>query len=174
MQNIIGQIIGFTAMGTSLTATAQLKRSRVIIFKLLTDILWLISCVLIKSYPAAITSGIAIFREAVFFNKDKNWAKSKAWLFLFCGIFLVPALLTMKDLYGVMPAIASVCSTCAFWCSKVLRIKLILIVQASIMLVYNIKYLAIAAIIDSALTIIFAIISIIAHTKKEAKGDEVQ
>ncbi len=169
---VIGQIIGFAAMGTSFLSTIQQKRKNVILFRLVTDILWVTSNFLIASYPAAINSCIGIAREAVFLNKGKKWATHKTWIFLFAFVYFGVAIFRYTDIYSILPAIASTLVTVAFWCTSIKAIKLFLIAQATVMLVYNAHYFAIAGCIDAVITIIFATISIL--TLKKGRDNNVK
>ncbi len=170
--NWIGQIIGFGAMGTSMISNAQSKRKRIILFKLITDVLWTVSSAMIGSYPAAVTSGIAITREFVFYNKEKKWARSKLWLVAYALVFVGAAVITWKDVYSILPAIASTLATCAFWVTNVYIMKGLTLCTSVIMFFYNLHYHAIAATLDAALaigTIIVSLVTMLAFTRRQVR-----
>lgn len=112
MKNI-GQIIGFFAMAVSVLIYLQRKRRNILALKLTTDVLWAMHHLLILSYSAATTT-IAIFREIVFYNYDKKWAKSKWWGIGFSMTFILASLLTWKDAFSIIPAFGTILTTIAF------------------------------------------------------------
>ena len=95
MQNV-GQIVGFAAMAVSMLIYLQRKRKNILILKLSSDVLWALHHLMILSYTAALTTAIAIFREIVFYNYDKKWAKSRWWSVGFSLVFVMAALFTWK------------------------------------------------------------------------------
>lgn len=156
-----GQMSGFVAMTFSVLSNLQHVRRHILFFKFLSDILWVISFYLIGSFPACVTTSIAIGREFVFYNKGKKWADSKIWIGVFALMFLSSSLLTMKNIYGLLPAVSSVFSTFAFYCTDVKKMKLLLIAQSSGMLMYNCVYRSPAGICDALLAILAIFISFI-------------
>ena len=113
MQNV-GQIVGFAAMAVSMLIYLQRKRKNILILKLSSDVLWALHHLMILSYTAALTTAIAIFREIVFYNYDKKWAKSRWWSVGFSLVFVMAALFTWKDAFSIIPAIGTVLTTVAF------------------------------------------------------------
>lgn len=107
------------------------------------------------------TTAIAIGREVVFYNKGKKWADSRSWIYIFSAMFLASSLLTMKNIYGLIPAAASTFSTVAFYSYDVKRMKQLLLIQSSGMLIYNSVYHSPAGICDAAFAILAIFISFI-------------
>ena len=149
---VIGQICGVAAVCVSFAIYQLKNRRRFIQFKLVIDILWTSHFLLIGSIPAFVTTGLAISREVVFMNKDKKWAKSKWWVVLFISIFLTSSIFTWKNVYSVIPAIASSLTTLAFWSSNVIKIKLFLFPASLGMLIYNIQAQSIAGIVNEIIS----------------------
>ena len=99
------------------------------------------------------TCGISIFREIVFYNYDKKWAKSKIWLFFFIGCYISSSIITAKNIFGIFPVTASILATVAFWNKNVKNIKIISIPVSSCMLIYNLYCFSIAGIINEIITL---------------------
>lgn len=148
----IGQIVGFFAMGVSVLIYLQRKRRNILALKLTTDVLWALHHLLIFSYSAAATTSIAIFREIVFYNYDKKWAKSKWWSVGFSMTFIMAALLTWKDTFSIIPAIGTVLTTIAFGSKNTVITRIFASLASLGMLFYGIHYGSVPTVINECLT----------------------
>lgn len=161
----IGQIIGFAAMAAAVLIYPQRKRRNILTLKLSTDVLWATHHLLIFSYTAAAVSAIAIFREIVFYNYDKKWAKSKWWSVGFSVIFFLAVLLTWKDIFSIIPAVGTVFTTIAFGSEKVTVTRIFAFFASVGMLIYGVHYNSAATIANECLTQLSIIISVIAGSR---------
>ncbi len=150
--NFIGQTVGFIAMLVSVAIYWQRKRKNIIFMKLTTDVLWALHHLLIFSYTAAATATAAIFREFVFYNYDKKWAKSRMWQISFSLLFAVAAVVTWKDCFSIIPAISSILTTIAFGNKRIFIIKLFAFAASVGMMIYGIHYHSAATIVNECLT----------------------
>lgn len=150
----IGQGIGVVAMLESFFIFQVTDRRKMVLFKLVDDVLWVTHFLLIGGYTAALTTGIAVFREIVFYFKgEKKWASS-IWVAVgFSIVFAACAPLTWKNIFSIFPAAASVVSTWVFWITKTDIGKLIQLPSAVCMLVYNIVYSSYSGILTQFITI---------------------
>lgn len=151
MKNI-GQIIGFLAMAVSVLIYLQRKRRNILALKLTTDVLWAIHHLLIFSYSAAATTTIAIFREIVFYNYDKKWAKSKWWGIGFSMTFILASLLTWKDAFSIIPAFGTILTTIAFGSKNTTITKIFASLASLGMLFYGLHYSSVPTVINECLT----------------------
>lgn len=72
MQQIVGQLFGFVAIGVSYFIFQQKNRKRLLVFKLIADLLWVTHFALIGGYTAMATTGVGVARELVFFAKRQR------------------------------------------------------------------------------------------------------
>ncbi|MBR2038059.1 MAG: YgjV family protein [Lachnospiraceae bacterium] len=151
---LLGQVFGFCAVITSFVIYQQKSRKKFIQFKLAIDLLWTLHFLFIGSRPAFITTALAIFREIVFFNKDKKWAKNRIWIFFFLSMFLTSAILTWKNIYSVIPACASSLTTIAFWSNNVTTIKLLLLPASVGMFIYSMQAHSVAGIVNEIISVL--------------------
>ena len=68
----IGQAIGVIAMVESFVIYQVTDRKKMVVLKLLDDVLWVIHFILIGGYTAMLTTGIAVFREIIFYFKGNK------------------------------------------------------------------------------------------------------
>ena len=150
----IGQAIGVLAMVESFFIFQVSDRRKMVAMKLLDDVLWVAHFILIGGYTGALTTGIAIFREIVFYYKgSKKWADSVLWAFGFSLTFLLCAPLTWVNVFSIFPALASAMSTWTFWVNKTERAKLIQLPCTLCMLVYTTVCFSYSGMLTQAITI---------------------
>ena len=151
-------------------------RRKMVALKLLDDLLWVTHFLLIGGTTAAMTTGIAVFREIIFyFKNEKRWAKSIWWAIGFSLAFAACAPLTWVNIFSIFPAAASVISTWVFWVSKTKVAKIIQLPSAICMFVYSIVYFSYSGILTQIITIasitLFFIRSFIKSLHKENKNE---
>ena len=153
--NTFGQIMGFVALGVSSLIYIQKKRKNMIAIKLVTDFLWAAHHFCIASYTAMGTTLIAVARELIFMNDarhEKRHNNGKVYVVVFSVLFFLSAILTWRDVYSILPPIASTFSTIAFNCREVKRIRLLAFVVSVCMMTYAIHYMSYATIVNETIT----------------------
>lgn len=147
-----GQITGFAAMIMSWLVFIQYKRKNILLSKLICDTLWTVHYILLLSYSAAAVTTIAIFREYVFYNYDKQWAKNKVWSPAFSLLFIASAVITWKNVFSLIPATSTVLTTIAFRNGNISVTRLLAFIASLGMLIYGINCHSIAVIINECVT----------------------
>ena len=172
----IGQVVGVIAMCESFFIFQVSDRRRMVALKLIDDILWVMHFILIGGNTAALTTGIAVLREIVFYYRcRKIWASSILWAIAFSVAFAACAPLTWVNIFSIFPVAASVISTWVFWVSKTKVAKIIQLPSAICMFVYSIVYFSYPGILTQIITIasitLFFVRSFIKSLRKENKNE---
>ncbi|MBQ8859584.1 MAG: YgjV family protein [Clostridia bacterium] len=151
---LTGQILGGVAMLVSFFIYQQSSRLRMVFLKLVTDVLWAAHFFLIGGLTGALTTAMAIFREAVFYHKDKKWGKSPLWPTLFILAYAAAAALTWKGVFSILPSCGSIIATLAYWQSDGRRAKLLLAPTSACMFVYNLYSRSYAGVVNEVVTMV--------------------
>ena len=173
--SLIGQIIGYVASFITLTIFFRKKRNDMIVLKLITDLLWMTHHILIGSYPAAATTIIAVGREIVFYITAKNGKMNNIYPVIFALMFASSAIITWKDAFSLLPAMASIAATAAFWNKNPQAIRIISLISSVFMLIYAIHYSSYPTILNEAVLepiIIFTfILTHVRNSRAEGRRD---
>lgn len=153
MQQIVGQLFGFVAIGVSYFIFQQKNRKRLLVFKRIADLLWVTHFALIGGYTAMATTGVGVARDLVFLQSGKGFFKSKLWLYLFLLAFPATLLFTYNGLLSIFPVLSSVIATVGFWCKKVQNTKKFALCQSVGMLLYNSFVGSVAGIVNEILVL---------------------
>lgn len=166
--NYIGQAIGIAAIVVSMLIYYQRSRARMVFFKLITDVLWVLHHLSIFSYTAAATTGIAIFRELVFLRKERSVFSNAFCIVAFSVMFCFASAFTWKDGFSVFPAIGSVLSSVAFGSDRVKLIRIFAFISSVSMMIYGIHYCSVPTIINEVLVEIS--IAVTMYKERRMKG----
>ena len=117
---IVGEIIGFIAIGESFLIYFSQTRQRMLLFKLLSDTLWLLNFLCIGGYTGALLNTVGICRELVFYNRDRSKiCGNRIWLPIFLIATLISPIVSMisgaEGLYALLPAFGSAFAVIGFY-----------------------------------------------------------
>ena len=165
---IAGEIIGAIAIVINFLIYQQKDRKNVLKVKLLSDISWATHYGLLTAFSGMAVCCVAIAREITFLQTEDKKDKRKYFLIAFAIISIVSSSLTMKDVYGLLPALASLIAVFSFWQQNPNVTKVLAIPISISMIIYDIMRFSIAGIINE----IFTLISIIIFFSKIAKNNK--
>lgn len=162
---LIGQIVGFIAIGISSVIYLQKSRSKILTVKLITDITWATHHFLLGNIIAGTSAGIAIFREILFIKKPKP-----VYLVIFPILLFLPLIFTYKNITSFIPPIASTLSTFGFYCKNVRLIKAFAFLMSTLMLTYAIFNNSLASAVNEIIVLSsLAISEIKVHIEKNSR-----
>ena len=148
----VGEIVGYVGIFLSILIYIQGKRKNLVFFKLVSDVVWCVHYTLLGAYSGAAIGFIAIFREFVFLNKGKKWADNKLWFIFFLVLSPTASIITGKNLYCFLPAIAAFLSVFCFYQSKAKKSRYFAIPISLCMLTYDILVSSTQGIINEIFT----------------------
>ena len=163
MAYIIAQIFGILGIGTNMLIYFQKDGNKLLLFKLITDMLWTVNFLLLGAYSGAAVTFIAIIRGCVFLKQNKNNSKSQVLLLIFVFLSMISSVVTWKNAFSLLPATASIIAVYGFWKSNPKLSRILVIIISAFMLTYEIANCLTMSIINESLTVIAAIIAIIKY-----------
>ena len=128
------------------------------IIKFFCDILWVAHFALIGAYSGMAVSCVGCFREVVFFHRKENSVKSNIRLFLFIFLGIAGVVLTWKNIFCICSLISTVLSTVAYWQTKSERMKILSLGTAVSQLVYAVRFVSYAALVNEVITLLSILI----------------
>ncbi len=155
---LIGEIVGIVAIVEGFFIFLSSKRERILIFKFISDILWVINLFLLGAYTGALLNGIAMGRETVFYNRDKRkWASSWIWLAFFLTVTAISPMYSLisgkEGWYAILPALGSMAAVVAFYSRRPALTRYIGFFANGLWMIYNIICRNVTASISSAILI---------------------
>lgn len=161
MTEIIGQIIGFIAMGIIVISYQQKTHKNILVFQMVSGLLFTIHYIMLGAYTGAVMNLLGAFRSLVYANRDKKWAKSVLWPTLFSIGFLISGILTWDNVYSVFPLIAMLMSSVVLWIEQPKINRIFSLPTSTCWLIYNIKTVSIPGIVTEIFVLTSIIVGII-------------
>ena len=172
---LIGEIIGFVAIGENFFIFLSNRREHILIFKFISDILWGINNLLLGGITGAILNLVAMGRETVFFNRDKRkWASSSIWLVVFLAITAVSPVISLvsdkEGWYAILPALGSMAAVIGFYSRKPAITRYISFVANGLWLVYAVFVWNVSSIVCNIVLLTSAVIGTILAAVNKRKA----
>lgn len=164
---ILSTIFGVAGIALNMAIFWQNKRKKLLLVKLVADIVRTLHYGMIFAWTRAVTCGISIIRETVFLNKKHKWAKSKLWAVAFVTLSVISGIITGKSIVSVLPVCASVLSVISFSIAKPHLTRTFQIFISVAFLIYDIYCLSYAGIINEVCTLTSVAFALLCYCKKE-------
>ena len=165
----IAGAIGIVGIIISIIIYQQRKGRKLLIWKLVSDVVWLLQYALLGKYTGAAVCGVAIVRESVFLNQHRKWAASKLWLLVFVALSVVLSIYTWGNIYSLLPMTASVIAVFSFWRGNPTLTKILAYPICFCMLTYDIwgaGSISWMGIVNETLTLVSTTVSLISVLRK--------
>ena len=167
---LAANIFGTLGIASTILIYQQKTRKGLILSKLLSDVIWFLYYFSLSAYSGAAIAVIGMIRELVFINREKKWAKHPIWLIFFLALSFGCAIFTWKNIFSILPCIASAVSVISFWIGNPKLSRFLSYPISACMLTYDIASVAILGIVNELFTVISSIVGFFRHDrKKEAK-----
>ncbi|MBQ8431607.1 MAG: YgjV family protein [Clostridia bacterium] len=173
--NLAAWVLGTVGVILNLIIYQQTTSKRVLLFKLLSDIVWAVQYLLLGAYTGCCIACVAVLREAVFYKVDRKSRTGVACLGIFTAVSLLSAALTWSSALSLLPAVASVISVFAFYFA-IPRLSRILALPISLCMgIYALTVGSYLGVVNEMITVASALVGIlfIDLWKKKKKGVRV-
>ena len=160
----IAGAIGIVGIIISIIIYQQRKGRKLLIWKLVSDVVWLLQYALLGKYTGAAVCGVAIVRESVFLNQHRKWAQSKLWLLFFLVLSVVTSIITWGSLFSILPLVASAIAVFSFWRNNPTLSKILAYPICFCMLTYDIYgtgSVSYMGVVNETLTLISTTVSLV-------------
>lgn len=155
---LIGEIVGIVAIIEGFFIFLSSRRERILIFKFISDVLWVVNLLCLGAYTGALLNGIAMGRETVFYNRDKRkWASSWLWLVFFLTVTAISPMYSLisgkEGWYAILPALGSMAAVVAFYSRRPALTRYIGFFANGLWMIYNVICHNVTASISSVILI---------------------
>ena len=131
-------LLGMSGILSNFIIYQQKTRKKLLCAKLVADCFWSLHYAFLGAWSGAAICSIGILRESVFLNERHKWAQGKRWLLLFAVLSVFSAAITWKNLFSILPAVASLLSVYSFWKGVPKLTKILSLPISACFMVYNI------------------------------------
>lgn len=128
---------GVLGIITTVIIYQQRQHRGMLLWKLATDLSWLVHYLLLGANSVAAVTVVAILRSIILLCRKYRWAQSKAWLWVFLSSSLFLSILAWKDWTSLLTTIASPACIIAYWIGNP-KLTRIISIPAALMFLVNV------------------------------------
>ena len=165
---IAATVIGAFGIGINLLIYQQKTKIRLLIFKLISDVVWAVHYLLLFAYSGLAIACIGILRELVFIKVDRRSRAGTACFIFFVIVTVASAVITWQSFYSLLPAIASIIAVISYYIAIPKLTRRFSFPISVLMGTYDVFVLSYTGIVNEILMVISSIIGIIRLDKKRA------
>ena len=130
-------LFGILGILTTVVIYQQKENQRMLVWKLISDLCWVLHYLALGANSVAVVTIVAIMRSVVLLCRRYRWAQSRAWLGIFMVISFVLSVLAYKDWTSLLTLIGSQACIVAYWIGKP-KVTRIVSIPAALMFLVNV------------------------------------
>lgn len=130
---ILGFILGVAAFQSN-------KHKNIVLVKMGSEAAFTVQYFLLDAYTGSIMNGVGVIRNFVFYKLVEKNKSTKAAMWIFCGIYVLSAVITWEGPTSLLPLIGKLCSTIAYSINSPKLIRIINIPTLTMWITYNCVY----------------------------------
>ena len=151
---LVAEMIGFLAIGVGFLIFQQKKRVGILIFKLSSDVLWIIHFLLMGATSGMILSIVGVCRSITFLILALLGKESRPlWLLLFTSAGIGAIILSWKDVYSICSIISCVLATLGYWQKKPINTKIIAVFVCASQITYGFFIGSVSVVVNELITL---------------------
>ena len=158
---LVADILGILGILITVFVYQQKKREKMLLSKLILDLVWMLHYCFIGAYSGAVVAVIAAVREIVFVKRDPKKANGIIWLPIFIVVAIVSTILTWNNIFSIFTLLASCTAVVSFFIGKPNLSRILAFPVSLCMLTYDIACNSIAGIVNESFAIISSLVGII-------------
>lgn len=165
--NIFAQLVGILAIVVSLLVFQLNRRSRMLIVQICSCLLWTIHFMLLGAYTGSAINFLTGVRNAAYYRLGKR--RDGRVPLVFAGLFVAATIITWQGMHSMLPLIAILVGTLAFWQISPRRIRLLSLIAPPLWISYNLVVGSYAGIVADSLALVSMLVGIYRFDLKKHK-----
>lgn len=149
---IIGLILGVAAFQSN-------KHKGIVIAKMGSEAAFTIQYYLLDAPTGSIMNLIGVVRNFIFYKLVEKGKSTKIVMWIFCGVYVLSAIITWEGPESLLPLIGKLCSTVAYSMKNTRNIRIINIPTLTMWIVYNITCSAWEALAADTISLVSVLIA---------------
>ena len=169
---ILGKCLGYAGVIASGIIYQQKNRSSLLIWKGISDLLWIGHYLLIGGYTGAAVTTVALVREIIFFKSKRQSKSGIIALVCFLVLSIVISVLTWGNIFSIFAMIGSLTSIVSFWIGDPKISRILSFPISFCMLAYGLANGSLAALLNEVLVLSSSAIALLRNHKTEKNSKE--
>ena len=161
MIDILIRVTGILGLVLGVAAYQSNKHKGIVIAKLGSEAAFTVQYFLLDAPTGSIMNLVGVVRNFIFYKFVEKGKSTKLAMWIFCGIYIVSAIITWEGPESLLPLIGKLCSTVAYSMKNTRNIRIINIPTLTMWIIYNITCSAWEALAADAISLISVLIAMV-------------
>ncbi len=136
--DILAQVLGFIGLALAITSFQSKTRKGILFFQTLCGFTFTLHFLMLSAYTGAVLNVLSATRGIVFYNKEKRWASSPVWLYIFVLLFIITGAVTWEGYVTMLPVLACLIFTVTLYMDNPSTVRKFAWIGSPCWIVYNI------------------------------------
>lgn len=137
MKNLIAQSIGFIGLLCGVLSFQNKRRKGILFFLILSCLSYFFHFLLLGALTGSVMNLVGALRNFVFYQRGKDWANKKIWLYLFMVVYILSTIFTWKNYFSLLPLVAALIGSVSLWMNEPRRTRLMMLTTPPCWFTYN-------------------------------------
>lgn len=178
MENIFIRITGIIGLVLGVLAFQSNKHKGIVMAKLGSEAAFTIQYFLLDAYTGSIMNLVGVVRNFIFYRLVEKNKSTKVAMWIFCGVYVLSAIITWEGPQSLLPLVGKLCSTVAYSIKNTRYIRIINIPTLTMWIIYNCTCGAWEALAADSISLISVLIAmgrfdIVPYFKKKKDNSKV-
>lgn len=168
---ILANVIGIIAVAVFLLSYQMKKRNAIVTCNVIARVLYIVQYILLFAFEGAVLDVVGVIASLIAQQKDNPLIKKhiKLW-FILTNLFIIGAGIPLyKNLYSLLPIIAVLFQTGAFWLNDEKHIRRVSLIGSPLWFIYNFHSRAYGSSVGDLLSIVSIVLAMIRYDFKKKK-----
>lgn len=166
-KELIGQILSIIGMALTVISFQLKTKKQILMVQTIGSSFFLASYLLLGSLAPACLNVVFIFRNIIFYFKNKKWASHKIWLYVLLLLVIIAGVLGFKSYLDILTIVGAIFGTVAASMKNENMFRLLKLGDSPCWLIYNasIPIPSIGGIVCEIINIISILLGLIRYRK---------
>ena len=159
MENILIRIFGIAGFVLGVLAFQSNKHKGIVMAKLGSEVAFTVQYFLLDAYTGSIMNFVGVIRNYVFYRLVEKNKSTKVAMYIFCGVYIVAALVTWEGPESLLPLVGKLISTVAYSMKNTRVIRMLNLPTLTMWIAYNCTCSAWEALATDSISLISVLIA---------------
>ena len=159
MENIIIRIFGIAGFVLGVLAFQSNKHKGIVMAKLGSEVAFTVQYFLLDAYTGSIMNFVGVIRNFVFYRLVEKNKSTKVAMYIFCGIYILSAIITWEGPESLLPLVGKLISTVAYSMKNTRTIRILNLPTLTMWIAYNCTCSAWEALATDSISLVSVLIA---------------
>lgn len=158
MENILIRIFGIAGFVLGVLAFQSNKHKGIVMAKLGSEVAFTVQYFLLDAYTGSIMNFVGVIRNYVFYRLVEKNKSTKVAMYIFCGVYILSAIITWEGPESLLPLVGKLISTVAYSMKNTRTIRILNLPTLTMWIAYNCTCSAWEALATDSISLISVLI----------------